>query len=358
MFIDLIGIILLGISLLINNNSYSKKRFILLVHFAVILGLILFFDGIGWLVNGKFVFLGRLLSFAVILLEPFLAAGWCAYIRSLINPEKKYTEAFFCFMIIPIAAVIIFAILNIFTGWVFIFTDDAGYVRGKLFWIFYVLYTPHLLYLFYVLFANVKKINDKRLVARIIITYSFLLLAFILQICIYGIPVVFVAFSIAVIYINMDMEKKTVDTTSSDQKRLVAHTFGEFYITYGDQMVKFKRKKSLELLAYLIDKKGYPISLNQLIYDLYEKDYVSKNDRSMIHNLICDIKKTFAQLGINDFFIKEYNSCRINKDLIYCDYFEILKGNADEQNLFSGLYMTDYYWAEETCAYLTSKFLK
>ena len=68
---------------------------------------------------------------------------------------------------------------------------------------------------------------------------------------------------------------------------------------YRGQSIKFKRSKSKELIAYLIDRKGVSVSLNELYAVLWEKDYVDESTKSQLRNIISDIRQTLSCFKID-----------------------------------------------------------
>lgn len=129
-------------------------------------------------------------------------------------------------------------------------------------------------------------------------------------------------------------------------------TFGNFTMLYNGTVVNFQRKKSQELLAYLVYKKGSSVNSKELMCVLWGERADSSTYGSSLRNLIVDIKQTFKKLNIMDFFITEYNSFRINPSVVNCDYYNFLDGIKDGESVFSGEFMSQYSWAEDITAYL------
>ena len=81
-------------------------------------------------------------------------------------------------------------------------------------------------------------------------------------------------------------------------------------------------------------------------------------DLVVLRNLIVDIKHTFKELGIQDFFISEYNNFRINPEIIKCDYYDFLNGDQTAVKSFMGEFLSQYSWAEDVAGLLELKALK
>jgi two-component SAPR family response regulator len=133
-----------------------------------------------------------------------------------------------------------------------------------------------------------------------------------------------------------------------EHHKVEAKTFGNFEIFCDGKIIQFSRAKSKELLAYLIDKNGTTATGSELIVNLWEDKDVDRTTRSMLHNLVSDIKKTLLAYGISDVFETKRNAFRIKTESIVCDYFDLLKGEKDAARKFKGEYMSAYAWAEFT----------
>ena len=72
-------------------------------------------------------------------------------------------------------------------------------------------------------------------------------------------------------------------------------------------------------------------------------------------NFTLTYQSTLDELGIQNFFVKEYNNFRINPEIVKCDYYDFLKGDSKAINSFTGEFMNQYSWAEETAAFLEQK---
>lgn len=152
-----------------------------------------------------------------------------------------------------------------------------------------------------------------------------------------------------------EFEDLSICLDSVKNHKLVAKTFGNFELLCDGKSVKFARAKSKELIAYLIDKRGTSASSSELIVNLWEDRDVDKTTRSMLHNLIADIRNSFQKYGIPDFFDTKRNSFRIDDSKLECDYYQLLNGDDSAIKKFVGEYMNSYSWAEMTAGLLCNK---
>ena len=123
-------------------------------------------------------------------------------------------------------------------------------------------------------------------------------------------------------------------------QKLQVKCFGSFEIFHNDVPLKFAYLKSKELFAYLVDREGASININELNAVLWEEDH-----KSYLRNLIADIKKTLKEIGDEDVFIKRHNECYIDVLKIDCDAYEYRKNNPAAIRLYRGEYMIQYSWA-------------
>ena len=123
-------------------------------------------------------------------------------------------------------------------------------------------------------------------------------------------------------------------------KKLQVKCFGNFEVFADGVPVKFSRKKSKELFAYLVDREGASVNVNELNAILWEED-----KKSYFRNLIADIQASLKAVGAEDAFVKRRNECFIDLTKIDCDAYEYRKDNPDAIRMYRGEYMAQYSWA-------------
>ena len=123
-------------------------------------------------------------------------------------------------------------------------------------------------------------------------------------------------------------------------KQLRVKCFGNFEVFHEGKPVNFSYSKSKEVFAYLVDREGSAINMNELNAVLWEEDH-----KSYLRNLIGDIQNTLKSIGASEVFIKRHGECFIDVERIDCDAYEYKSGNPDAINLYRGEYMIQYPWA-------------
>lgn len=116
--------------------------------------------------------------------------------------------------------------------------------------------------------------------------------------------------------------------------------FGNFEIFYKGKPIRFGYQKSKEVLAYLVDREGASVNVNELNAVLWEEDH-----KSYLRNLISDIQKTLKEIDASDVFIKRHNECSIDTTKIDCDAYEYKADNPEAIRAYRGEYMAQYPWA-------------
>lgn len=134
--------------------------------------------------------------------------------------------------------------------------------------------------------------------------------------------------------------------------RIEARCFGDFEIFCDGKPVRFTRKKSKEMLAYLIDRKGAMISTGTLRMTLWEEAEDSEEKKGYVRVLANDIRKCFDSLGVSDFLLNNNDCYSVDVNQMTCDYYDYLSGRENAVNKFKGEYMMQYSWGELTLASL------
>ena len=122
--------------------------------------------------------------------------------------------------------------------------------------------------------------------------------------------------------------------------KLQVKCFGNFEVFINGEPLKFAYSKSKEVFAYLIDREGSAININELNAILWEEDH-----KSYLRNLISDIQKTLKEVGCSDVFIKRHNECFIDTSKVECDAYQYKNNDPDAIRMYRGEYMIQYSWA-------------
>lgn len=129
-------------------------------------------------------------------------------------------------------------------------------------------------------------------------------------------------------------------------------TFGNFDVFVKGKNVVFKRAKSKELLAYLVDNKGGSVTRAEAFSALWEDGMYDRAMQKQMDVVIRSLKDTLKDYEISDIMEMKSGTMRICPELIDCDMYRFLDGDESAVKEFRGVYMNSYYWASLTEASL------
>ena len=135
------------------------------------------------------------------------------------------------------------------------------------------------------------------------------------------------------------------------EKPLSAQCFGNFEVYVNGEKLVFKRSKTKELFAFLVDRNGAGVTVAEIGVALWEKDEEQKS-HNYIHQLFRDLRQSLEAVGVEEIFERNNYFYSINPEKIDCDYYTYLKTGKPP---FRGEYMSQYSWAEQTCGLLWEK---
>lgn len=138
-----------------------------------------------------------------------------------------------------------------------------------------------------------------------------------------------------------------------EKQRVWVQTFGYLNIMIDGEPVVFEHEKAKELLALLIDRQGKFVSSGEIISCLWEDESVNENTQSRCRKAVYHLRRILATYGLEDLLEstpKGYR--RVRTEMIDCDLYHYLNGEAAYIKRFRGAYMSDYSWAEQTLTML------
>lgn len=156
---------------------------------------------------------------------------------------------------------------------------------------------------------------------------------------------------------NVDENGNSGETQVSDSRRVTIRTFGYFDVFVGDKAVPFRNKKSKELFAILVDRRGGFVSSEEAIGFLWEDEAVSPVTLARYRKVALRLKNILEEYGISDVMETVDGKRRILMEKVRCDLYDYLSGKEEYSQLFKGSYLTNYSWGETTLAELTGNIL-
>ena len=145
--------------------------------------------------------------------------------------------------------------------------------------------------------------------------------------------------------------KKTVNHSSA---HIAVRTFGEFDVFVDGHLVTFKRARAKELLAYLVDRQGENVSRAEAVQILWEDGEYDRTMQKQVDVIVRSLRATLKEYGIGDIVKIDRNGMSVRPELIDCDLYRFLDGDAEIINKYRGEYMNSYSWANLTEGYITN----
>ena len=146
----------------------------------------------------------------------------------------------------------------------------------------------------------------------------------------------------------MQAEINNIKGLRHREKPLEVKCFGNFEVYKDGEQLTFKRSKTKELLAFLVDRNGAGVTVAEICVALWEDNEEQKN-QNYIHQLFYDLRRTLDAAWAGEVFKRNNYLYSVDPEKLDCDYYTFLKTG---QPNFYGEYMTQYSWAEGTCGLL------
>ena len=143
-----------------------------------------------------------------------------------------------------------------------------------------------------------------------------------------------------------------IKNVKTEEKLFTVKCFGNFEVLYKGEILRFKRTKTKEILAILVDRAGAGMTAKQICSVLFSNDTDDAKNTAYLRQLIFDLKNTLREIGAESVIQHETPYYRIVPSKIQCDYLTYLETGKPN---FHGEYMTQYSWAEQTCAMIQFK---
>lgn len=139
--------------------------------------------------------------------------------------------------------------------------------------------------------------------------------------------------------------------------KVFIRTFGYFDVFVGERPIAFRNKKSKELFALLVDRRGGFVTSEEAISFLWEEEPVNAVTLARYRKVALRLKNILEEYGISEVVESVDGKRRIVTERVRCDLYEYLTGKEEFSQLFKGSYLTNYSWGENTLAELTGELL-
>ena len=110
----------------------------------------------------------------------------------------------------------------------------------------------------------------------------------------------------------------------SADSHIFIQTFCGFDVFIANQAVYFSSKKSKELLALLVSKRGCSVPLSEIAYTLYS-DTPERTAKNNIRVIGYRLRQILREYGCEELLIHRPGVYSVNTGLFTCDYYEFMK---------------------------------
>ncbi len=150
------------------------------------------------------------------------------------------------------------------------------------------------------------------------------------------------------------MHQKELDTLAlitggtDDSGKLHIYRFGTLRLSVGDTEIQCKSRRSIELIAYMLEKGGRPIPREELLNMLWSGD-IPANAVAMLHNIIYGLRRELSGYGLENVIIYKNKCYLLDMKLIAEDDSDILAvceaaDNCDIKALAAHENVLGSYW--------------
>ena len=148
---------------------------------------------------------------------------------------------------------------------------------------------------------------------------------------------------------DVQKEIDNIKGVRQKEKLLEVKCFGNFEVYAKEETLQFKRSKTKELFAFLVDRNGAGMTAKQICAVLFADNTDDGKNVAYIRQLVLDLKNTLKTVGAENVLCHDTPYYRIDTSLLKCDYFGYLETGKPA---FHGEYMAQYSWSEYTAGVL------
>lgn len=135
---------------------------------------------------------------------------------------------------------------------------------------------------------------------------------------------------------------------------LYVQCFGNFDVFKTDRTrLNFKRKKSKELFAYLVYRRGASCTNAEIASILFDDGSYDRSRQQYIQKIISYMMDTLTDAGADEVIIRNRGSISLDITRLQCDYYRFTESDGGVMRTWSGEFMTQYSWAEPVAGYIS-----
>lgn len=134
--------------------------------------------------------------------------------------------------------------------------------------------------------------------------------------------------------------------TADDDRKVQVQTFGGFAVYIDGKLLEFKRSKTKELFALLVDRRGAPVTTREACAVIWEDKPYDTAQKNYFQSLLLDLRTTLREQGAEDILVRGHNRLAIAPERLNCDSYRFLDGDPWAINRYRHNYLPGYSWAE------------
>ena len=144
------------------------------------------------------------------------------------------------------------------------------------------------------------------------------------------------------------LEEAEIGKRGVEEERIYIRTFGYFDVFVEGSPIAFRNKKSKELFALPVDRRGGFVSSDEAISFLWEDEPVNSVTLARYRKVALRLKNILEEYGIADIVESVDGKRRIVTEKVRCDLYDYLSRKDEFARLFKGSYLTNYSRGEMT----------
>lgn len=126
------------------------------------------------------------------------------------------------------------------------------------------------------------------------------------------------------------------------EKKVKIRCFGDFQIHTDNKLVAFRSKKAKELMCILVHNKGQVVSPEEAFNIMWPGKEYDNYTGSAYRKVLAKLNTTLKNHGCEELMVKTSKGCRLNKQIVECDYYDYLDGKNVE---YTDDYIAEFDWA-------------
>lgn len=129
--------------------------------------------------------------------------------------------------------------------------------------------------------------------------------------------------------------------------RVVVETIPGFGVRVDGEALHIRRPKVLELFALLVDRGAQGITAGEGIALLWPERPGDANVHTLFRMTYKRLVDALTEVGIGCILSSDGSRRFIRRELVDCDLYRILDGDAEAAKKYAGEYLREYSWAED-----------